>query len=95
MQKKEPCALVIDRYRAHLTKKVKKLAKKLQIELIFVPTNGTSEFQPLDSWIFGILKSKLLSLAWSKTCSGKTRYEMILKDNLESAWNIQDLEKLI
>ena len=47
--KKEPCALVIDRYRAHLTKKVKKLAKKLQIELIFVPTNGTSEFQPLDS----------------------------------------------
>lgn len=103
---KEPCALVLDSFKAHCTKEVIQEAKRLDIELIYVPTNGTGEFQPLDRRIFGILKSKLRSLAGTRLFSGPKRFEMIFKDlikswaeiepeNLISAWDIQDLEILV
>ena len=102
----QPCALLLDCFKAHCTKLVRQYAKKLYIELIYVPVNGTSDFQPLDRKIFGILKSKLRSLAGSKLFSGIERFEMITKDliqswnqitpeNLSSAWNIDNLEVLI
>ena len=45
---KQPCALLLDCFKAHCTAAVKKFAKDHFIELIFVPANGTSEYQPLD-----------------------------------------------
>lgn len=51
-----PCALVMDCYRAHRTDLVKEKAADLNIDLIFVPASGTSLFQPLDRRIFGIQK---------------------------------------
>lgn len=52
----KPCALLIDSYRAHKQPQVLTEAKKLNIELIFVPSCGTSIFQPLDRFVFGVLK---------------------------------------
>lgn len=103
---KQPCALVLDCFKAHCTKAVRRFAKEHFIELIFVPANGTSDFQPLDRRVFGILKSKLRSLAGSRIFSGKQRFEMIARDlvnawseiskeNLISAWNIPNLENLV
>ena len=51
------CALILDRYKAHLTSKVKNEAKRCNIKLIYIPTSGTDEYQPLDRRVFGILKS--------------------------------------
>lgn len=104
--KGQPCALLVDCFRAHCTKIVKKFAKEHFIELIYIPANGTSDFQPLDRRIFGIIKSKLRSLAGSRIFTGPKRYEMITDDlikawddiqpeNLISAWDIPKLEYLI
>jgi len=60
--KNQPFALVLDIYATHITKDVKDLASQLKIELIYVPANGTGEFQPLDRTIFGIVKKELTSL---------------------------------
>lgn len=103
---KQPCALVLDCFKAHCTKTVRRFAKEQYIELIFVPANGTSDFQSLDRRAFGILKSKLRSLAGSRIFSGKQRFEMITRDlvnawseiskeNLISAWNLPNLENLV
>lgn len=57
----EPFVLVLDSYRAHKQKKVKDEAEKLNIELIYIPSCGTGKFQPLDRFIFGFLKKKLMT----------------------------------
>lgn len=103
---KQPCALVLDCFKAHCTKTVRRFAKDHYIELIFVPANGTSDYQPLDRRVFGILKSKLRSLAGSRIFTGKQRFEMISRDlvnawseiskeNLISAWNLPNLDNLV
>lgn len=56
-------ALVLDVYRAHRTERVKRRAEELGIELVFVPANGTSKYQPCDLRIMGILKKKSIA-AW-------------------------------
>lgn len=71
LNKHEPCALVLDVYPAHRTPNVKEVAKTLDITLIYVPANGKGLYQPLDRRLFGIIKSKLRSLAKSKIFSGK------------------------
>ena len=48
--------LILDSYSVHTKMEVKKLAERLNIELIFVPPNCTAELQPLDKFIFGVLK---------------------------------------
>lgn len=83
---KEPCALVLDCYKAHRTDKVKEKAIEHNIELIFVPASGTSIFQPLDRRIFGILKSQFRLLAETEIFNGKTRYETITQ-HLITAWS--------
>lgn len=104
---KNPCALVLDVYPAHRTKNVIQEAGNLNIELIYVPANGTGEFQPLDRTIFGIVKSKLRAAAnRSEIFSGPNRWHLIgtqliktMKEieesHLESAWNIDQLDKMI
>lgn len=74
--------------------------------MIFVPANRTSDFQPLDRRIFGIMKSKLRSLAGIHIYCEKKKYELIAKDlmksweeispkQLNSAWNLPNLETLV
>lgn len=102
----QPCALIMDCYKAHHTGKVIRLAGNLNIELIFVPANGTSIFQPLDRRVFGILKSKMRSFAKSNIYSGKDRFYKITEhlkrawkevpvESLKSAWDIPGLKERI
>ena len=63
LAKNHPCALILDFYPAHRTKKVIETAGHFKIELIYVPAKGTGIFQPLDNKIYGILKSKLRATA--------------------------------
>lgn len=90
----------------HCTKRVIKAAKDNQIDMIFVPVNGTADLQPLDRRIFGILKSKLRLLAGTRIYSGTERYALIGKDldkarseinedHLLSAWDIPNLNQLV
>lgn len=58
-----PCALVWDIFRAHCTDKVRDKARALEIELVFVPANGTAIYQPCDLRIMGILK-KMSQMEW-------------------------------
>lgn len=53
-----PCALVWDGYKAHWTSEVQEEADRLDVTLVSVPGNGTSEYQPLDVGIFPIVSSK-------------------------------------
>lgn len=105
--KNNPCALILDVYPSHRTKNVLQMAGDLNIDLIFVPANGTGQFQPLDRVIYGIIKSKLRSFANKEPIvSGPGRWSFISKlmekawsqienKHLESAWKIDDLEKKI
>jgi hypothetical protein len=52
------CALILDVYPIHRTDIVTAAAAECDIELVFVPAGGTSEYQPLDSGIFGELMSR-------------------------------------
>ena len=104
----QDCAMILDCLATHRTPAVLEKAFKLRIELIFVPSNGTGFYQPLDRRIFGILKSKLRSIAGTEALSGKKRFEIITSHLLEawemikvnekaltSAWNIPGLVKLV
>ena len=104
--KGQPCALIMDCYKAHHTLNVIKKADDLNIQLIFVPANGTSIYQPLDRRIFGIVKSKLRSFAKSDIFSGPDRFKIITEhlikawnavseEALKSAWDIPDVERKI
>lgn len=71
---------------AHKTKAVLEKACDSNIQLIFVPANGTGKYQPLDRKIFGILKAKLKALTESQILSGKERFDIIF-NNLVKAWS--------
>ena len=81
-----PCALLLDCYRAHRTDDVKEEVRKLGIKLIYVPSNGTGKYQPLDRRIFWILKSKLRSLAKSEIFSVDDLFASIT-NHLILAWD--------
>ena len=79
------CALVLDCYKAHRTDNVKKKkANNLRIELIFVPANGTRIYQPLDRRIFGIIMSKLRSMAKSQVFLNENWYAVITEHLLKA-----------
>mgnify|MGYP000747653873 CR=1 FL=1 len=48
----------MDKFRAHTDKFIINYAKEKNIQLIFIPEGKTSELQPLDVSINGILKQK-------------------------------------
>ena len=52
-----PCALVIDRYRAHTSDSVLTYANELDIQIVLIPTSATDMYQPLDKRVFGVMKS--------------------------------------
>ena len=86
---------------------IKDFADRLNIELIYVPANGTGTYQPLDRKIFGIVKKKLVEreMHSSFQCHGSRQselygqaHEMVIKNwnNIScsaniSAWDIPGL----
>ena len=55
--REKQCALVLDRFAAHICDSTLEEARKLDIRLVFVPTSATEYYQPLDRRVFGALKS--------------------------------------
>lgn len=53
----EPVHLLLDIYKAHLTKDVRTMADTLNIRLHFIPAGLTDMYQPLDRTIFGPFKA--------------------------------------
>ena len=103
----QPCALLLDSYKAHMHDKVRQEAQRLHIELLYIPSCGTSLYQPLDRFVFGVLKKKLRASKIEITESNfKERYKLIhqavsdiwnsLKDDLiTKAWEIPGLIKFV
>lgn len=52
----EEFTFILDVYRSHITESVKNEAKKLGINLIFVPACATGWLQPLDRGVFSVFK---------------------------------------
>ena len=93
---KEPCALLIDQYRSHITSPVVAKASKLNIELIYVPKSGTDKYQPLDRRVFGAVKAKYAMKVADRIFENSTP---ISKPEAAScfirAWNTVSLATLI
>lgn len=99
----KPCALLLDSSRAHMQDKDKMEAQKLNFELVYIPSCGTSIYQPLDRFVFGVLKKKLRATDIIINKSNyKQRFSIVhktvseiwqsLEDNLISkAWEISGL----
>ena len=49
--------LILDLYASHATEELKKIAKILHFNLIYIPAGATDAFQPLDRYVFGALKN--------------------------------------
>jgi hypothetical protein len=58
IQHKKAFVLITDCYGAHTTKPVLEYCMKKDIKLIIVPPGGTGLLQPLDRYVFGVLKNK-------------------------------------
>lgn len=58
-----PCALVCKIFHEHCTDKVQEKAKELEIELVFIPSNGTTIYQPCYLQITRILQ-KMSQMEW-------------------------------
>ena len=52
-----PLARVVDRYTSHISDGAVNFALQHDIDLIFVPTRATDDYQPLDRRVFGALKN--------------------------------------
>ena len=100
----EPIALVLDAYSTHTDQQTQAFAQQHNIELIFVPPNGTSKYQPLDRRIFGILKRHLMdridaldSVSQRRDLFGIVHEQVVRiwqglsKEAIESAWRIPGL----
>ena len=97
----QPIGLILDNFGAHCTDAVLARATELCIELIFLPANGTGEFQPLDRKVFGPLKKKggKLWLEWHENhedasfatydsaCLLLQSWREISKETVLSGWN--------
>jgi len=103
----QPFALVLDIYTTHIADEIRDIATQLGIECIYVPANGTGQYQPLDRRIFGIVKKQLAKqeLHSSQIEAAKPKelfgivHEKVLKiwENIStaainSAWDIEGLE---
>lgn len=54
--------LMMDQYSSHTTNNVKNYANLHNILLIYIPVGLTSQYQPLDVGINGIIKTKLIKM---------------------------------
>jgi hypothetical protein len=102
-------ALVPDVYSAHRHELVKEYAAELKIDLIYVPANGTGDYQPLDRIIFGIAKQKINQkrrldpmpnatneeLYHASYLQFKSAMDEMRDEAITEAWNIAELDKYL
>ncbi len=89
----EKCVLILDNYSIHKTENVINYAKKLNIELFFIPPNMTHKLQPLDVKINGIIKPlmrKNNKLNLIKNVYRKNTYESSINLLLSSVETIRE-----
>lgn len=98
--------LILDVYKSHVTQAVKNEAKKLGIQLIYVPACATGWLQPLDRRVYGVVKKKLAKIEKENpTPANQERWKHITSvmidiwneitdDVIEESWKIPGLEKL-
>lgn len=102
---KEPSALILDRYTSHISDSTIEKAAELQIELIFIPTSATDKYQPLDKYIFGVMKSSAAAecndkLFNEQSCFSKSQaadvfvrhWENLRVATVKKAWESTTLE---
>jgi hypothetical protein len=53
----DPIWVVLDSYSVHRSAATKEYAAAIGINLLFIPPGMTDEFQPLDRYVFGVMKS--------------------------------------
>jgi hypothetical protein len=102
-----PCALILDVYPTHRTDTVMAAAAQSDIELLFVPAGGTSEYQPLDYRIFGELKSRaraeitrLTAIGGGANVDCDQSFRILVQcwtaisgENIRKAWGLPGLER--
>ncbi|KAH0800446.1 DDE superfamily endonuclease containing protein [Histomonas meleagridis] len=79
--------LIIDHYKSHETEKIKDLANRLNIDLIFIPAGLTDCLQPLDRLVFGCLKStarRLYKKTYQENPNTVFNKEMAIKHLLDT-----------
>ena len=74
--------LLLDKYPAHKSDFITEIAKKLNINLVYVPVGKTSELQPLDISINGILKEKAKKL-WKQDRINNPNKDITVKDGIK------------
>ena len=102
----EECALILDRFSAHVSETTRRNAERHRIRLVFIPTSGTDLFQPLDIRVFGCLKSMaqsrynedhfLTQEAYTRSEAADlfvTCWYRLSVDVIHKAWNIADDDK--
>jgi spore coat polysaccharide biosynthesis predicted glycosyltransferase SpsG len=57
LAKNKNCTLILDSYGVHEDEKIREIAKKLKINLIYVPPGRTAFNQPLDVSVNGVIKA--------------------------------------
>jgi hypothetical protein len=69
----QPFWLILDCYSLHPSEYIKKCAEKIGIKLLFIPAGMTDAYEPLDRYIFGLMKA-----------SGRRMYHQFLSDDLSA-----------
>ena len=101
----EPSALFLDRYTSHISDSTRQCAEELEIELVFIPTSGTDRYQPLDRYVFGVMKSAAAAICNDKMFSKDSaftkpeaadvfvqQWDALRKSLILKAWESTDLE---
>ncbi len=86
-----PCVLVWDVHRSHTHNTVKWFALSHNIELLFIPAGMTHIYQPLDTHINGIIKSKLMayhSLRRRQQYDGTNTDDITMSDIIKTTTHI-------
>lgn len=107
MHNNSAICLVMDRYSAHIDGEVLQHASDHNIEIIFVPSGLTSEYQPLDRKVYGVVKMNC-SDYWMRNYIQDLQYEAseqiaaeqfiksfnsVSRDTVLKAWKFDFLEE--
>jgi hypothetical protein len=102
-----PYALILDVYPTPRTDAVMAVAAQCDIELLFVPAGGTSEYHPLNYHIFGELKSRaraeitrLMGIGGGANIDYDQNVRILVNcwtaisgENIRKAWGLPSLER--
>jgi hypothetical protein len=74
----DPIWVILDCYSVHRQRGTKDYAASIGIQLLFIPPGMTDEFQPLDRYVFGVMKSNC-----------RRSYRRFCQENPEAVMNQQ------